>query len=139
MEIFCRTGSVRKFLDLILSDLARTINFRAKHSRVFPLRIYFTHPSNSKAPFFFFSPCPDCAVNHYRMTESDTFLHLARPLGPAPTGAQPSTAPLNVIIQPQVRYNETIELQGVNADQELNRPYSPSSTTLYDGMSTRLA
>ena len=30
-------------------------------------------------------------------------LHLARPLGPAPIGAQPSTAPLNVVIQPQVR------------------------------------
>lgn len=37
------------------------------------------------------------------MVGSDTFLHLARPLGPAAIGLQPSTAPLNVIIQPQVR------------------------------------
>jgi hypothetical protein len=37
------------------------------------------------------------------MSETDSFLHLARPLGPAPIGAQPSTAPLNVVIQPQVR------------------------------------
>jgi translation initiation factor 3 subunit F len=31
----------------------------------------------------------------------DTFLHLARPLGPAPAGTQPSTHPLSVIVQPQ--------------------------------------
>lgn len=31
----------------------------------------------------------------------DTFLHLARPPGSAPSGAQPSTQPLSVIIQPQ--------------------------------------
>jgi len=37
-----------------------------------------------------------------RMVEGDTFLHLARPLGPAVIGSQPTTAPLNVIIQPQV-------------------------------------
>lgn len=37
-----------------------------------------------------------------KMSENDSFLHLARPLGPAPVGAQPSTAPLNVAIQPQV-------------------------------------
>jgi translation initiation factor 3 subunit F len=37
------------------------------------------------------------------MSDNDSFLHLARPLGPAPVGAQPSTAPLNVVIQPQVR------------------------------------
>jgi translation initiation factor 3 subunit F len=36
------------------------------------------------------------------MDDKDSFLHLARPLGPAPVGAQPSTAPLNVVIQPQV-------------------------------------
>ena len=33
----------------------------------------------------------------------DSFLHLARPLAPAVIGVQPTTAPLNVIIQPQVR------------------------------------
>lgn len=31
----------------------------------------------------------------------DSFLHLARPLGPAAVGAQPSTAPLSVTVQPQ--------------------------------------
>ena len=36
------------------------------------------------------------------MSDTDNFLHLARPLGPAPIGTQPSTAPLNVVIQPQV-------------------------------------
>ena len=36
------------------------------------------------------------------MAENDSFLHLARPLGPASMGTQPSTAPLNVAIQPQV-------------------------------------
>ncbi|KAL8876820.1 MAG: hypothetical protein Q9198_005049, partial [Flavoplaca austrocitrina] len=36
------------------------------------------------------------------MLESDSFLHLARPLGPATIGSQPTTAPLNVVIQPQV-------------------------------------
>ena len=34
----------------------------------------------------------------------DSFLHLARPLAPAVIGVQPTTAPLNVIIQPQVRF-----------------------------------
>ena len=36
------------------------------------------------------------------MVAADSFLHLARPLGPAAIGSQPSTAPLNVIVQPQV-------------------------------------
>ena len=36
------------------------------------------------------------------MAEGDSFLHLARPLGPAAVGAQPSTAALNVVVQPQV-------------------------------------
>jgi translation initiation factor 3 subunit F len=34
---------------------------------------------------------------------TDSFLHLARPLAPSAIGVQPTTAPLNVIIQPQVR------------------------------------
>jgi hypothetical protein len=33
----------------------------------------------------------------------DSFLHLARPLGPVSVGTAPTTAPLNVVIQPQVR------------------------------------
>lgn len=36
------------------------------------------------------------------MAESDSFLHLARPLGPVLAGSAPTTAPLNVVIQPQV-------------------------------------
>ncbi|KAF2185649.1 eukaryotic translation initiation factor 3 subunit F [Zopfia rhizophila CBS 207.26] len=39
------------------------------------------------------------------MSERDSFLHLARPLGPAPIGAQPSTAPLSVVIQPQAIFS----------------------------------
>jgi translation initiation factor 3 subunit F len=39
------------------------------------------------------------------MAEKDSFLHLARPLGPAPVGAQPSTAPLSVVIQPQAIFS----------------------------------
>ena len=38
------------------------------------------------------------------MVEADSFLHLARPLGPAVVGSQPTTAPLSVVIQPQVRF-----------------------------------
>ncbi|KAI9673282.1 MAG: hypothetical protein M1829_004347 [Trizodia sp. TS-e1964] len=34
-----------------------------------------------------------------------SFLHLARPLGPAVIGTQPTTAPLNVIIQPQAIFS----------------------------------
>ena len=33
---------------------------------------------------------------------TESFLHLARPLAPAVIGVQPTTAPLNVIVQPQV-------------------------------------
>jgi len=36
------------------------------------------------------------------MADEDSFLHLSRPLGPAAVGAQPTTAPLRVVIQPQV-------------------------------------
>ena len=39
------------------------------------------------------------------MADKDSFLHLARPLGPAPLGAQPSTAPLNVVVQPQAIFS----------------------------------
>lgn len=41
---------------------------------------------------------------HPRSTMAeDSFLHLARPLGPVSVGTAPTTAPLNVVIQPQVR------------------------------------
>ena len=36
------------------------------------------------------------------MAEADSFVHLARPLGPVAVGSAPTTAPLNVVIQPQV-------------------------------------
>ena len=35
--------------------------------------------------------------------KTESFLHLARPLAPSVMGVQPTTSPLNVIIQPQVR------------------------------------
>ena len=35
----------------------------------------------------------------------DGFLHLSRPLGPAAVGAQPTTVPLNVVIQPQALFS----------------------------------
>lgn len=39
------------------------------------------------------------------MAEGDSFLHLARPLGPASVGTQASTAPLSVTIQPQAIFS----------------------------------
>lgn len=39
------------------------------------------------------------------MANTDSFLHLARPLGPAAVASQPSTAPLNVVIQPQAIFS----------------------------------
>ncbi|KAG9198517.1 hypothetical protein B5807_03566 [Epicoccum nigrum] len=52
------------------------------------------------------------------MSENDSFLHLARPLGPAPIGAQPSTAPLNVVIQPQAVFSVLDHSLRRPADQE---------------------
>ncbi|PGH15806.1 eukaryotic translation initiation factor 3 subunit F [Helicocarpus griseus UAMH5409] len=52
------------------------------------------------------------------MADTDSFLHLARPLGPAPVGAQPSTAPLNVVIQPQAIFSILDHSLRRNADQE---------------------
>ncbi|KAE9975731.1 hypothetical protein EG327_008349 [Venturia inaequalis] len=40
------------------------------------------------------------------MANPDSFLHLARPLGPVtPSGQQPSTAPVNVVVQPQAIFS----------------------------------
>ncbi|KAK4947924.1 hypothetical protein LTR10_013432 [Elasticomyces elasticus] len=39
------------------------------------------------------------------MAEQDSFLHLTRPLGPTAVGAQPTTAPLKVVIQPQALFS----------------------------------
>ncbi|KAH0563302.1 hypothetical protein GP486_002127 [Trichoglossum hirsutum] len=39
------------------------------------------------------------------MTGQISFLHVARPLGPAAVGSQPTTAPLNVLIQPQALFS----------------------------------
>ncbi|MCJ1403469.1 hypothetical protein MMC11_006692 [Xylographa trunciseda] len=52
------------------------------------------------------------------MAESDSFLHLARPLGPAAIGSQPTTAPLNVIIQPQAIFSILDHSLRRNVDQE---------------------
>ncbi|KAL9121009.1 MAG: hypothetical protein Q9187_002435 [Circinaria calcarea] len=52
------------------------------------------------------------------MTESDNFLHLARPLGSAPVGSQTTTAPLNVIIQPQAIFSILDHSLRRNVDQE---------------------
>jgi translation initiation factor 3 subunit F len=42
--------------------------------------------------------------HHINMADTGSFLHLARPLGPASVGTQPSTAPLSVVVQPQVLF-----------------------------------
>ncbi|MDI1487327.1 MAG: hypothetical protein OHK93_006596 [Ramalina farinacea] len=52
------------------------------------------------------------------MTVGDSFLHLARPLGPAGVGSQATTAPLNVIIQPQAIFSILDHSLRRNADQE---------------------
>ncbi|KAF2086098.1 eukaryotic translation initiation factor 3 subunit F [Saccharata proteae CBS 121410] len=52
------------------------------------------------------------------MADSDSFLHLARPLGPAHVGAQPSTAPLSVAIQPQAIFSILDHSLRRNVDQE---------------------
>ncbi|EEH06061.1 translation initiation factor eIF3f [Histoplasma capsulatum G186AR] len=52
------------------------------------------------------------------MADTDSFLHLSRPLGPALVGAQASTAPLNVVIQPQAIFSILDHSLRRNADQE---------------------
>ncbi|MCJ1283891.1 hypothetical protein MMC26_003222 [Xylographa opegraphella] len=52
------------------------------------------------------------------MVEADSFLHLARPLGPAAIGSQTTTAPLNVIIQPQAIFSILDHSLRRNVDQE---------------------
>ncbi|KAI9708125.1 MAG: hypothetical protein M1820_004329 [Bogoriella megaspora] len=52
------------------------------------------------------------------MADTDSFLHLARPLGPAPVGTQPSTQPLNVMIQPQAIFSILDHSIRRNPDQE---------------------
>ncbi|KAG7004827.1 hypothetical protein G7Y79_00023g054110 [Physcia stellaris] len=51
------------------------------------------------------------------MADADSFLHLARPLG-GQLGAQSSTAPLNVVIQPQAIFSILDHSTRRNADQE---------------------
>ncbi|KAJ5334348.1 Eukaryotic translation initiation factor 3 subunit EifCf [Penicillium brevicompactum] len=48
----------------------------------------------------------------------DSFLHLARPLGPVSVGTAPTTAPLNVVIQPQAIFSVLDHSLRRNADQE---------------------
>ncbi|KAF2461352.1 eukaryotic translation initiation factor 3 subunit F [Lineolata rhizophorae] len=52
------------------------------------------------------------------MADTDSFLHVARPLGPAAVGGQPSTAPLNVVIQPQAIFSILDHSLRRNPDQE---------------------
>ncbi|KAL9635671.1 MAG: hypothetical protein Q9164_003311 [Protoblastenia rupestris] len=58
------------------------------------------------------------------MVGGDAFLHLARPLGPAIVGSSSTTAPLNVVIQPQRAYHDKAIFSILdhslrrNADQE---------------------
>ncbi|KAI9794784.1 MAG: hypothetical protein M1816_002912 [Peltula sp. TS41687] len=52
------------------------------------------------------------------MADQGSFLHLARPLGPAPPGTQPTTAPLNVVIQPQALFSILDHSLRRNADQD---------------------
>ncbi|KAI2815895.1 hypothetical protein CBS115989_7308 [Aspergillus niger] len=52
------------------------------------------------------------------MAEADSFLHLARPLGPVAVGTAPTTAPLNVVIQPQALFSILDHSLRRNADQE---------------------
>ncbi|OKL59221.1 Eukaryotic translation initiation factor 3 subunit F [Talaromyces atroroseus] len=52
------------------------------------------------------------------MAETDSFLHLARPLGPVTVGSAPTTAPLNVVIQPQAIFSILDHSLRRNADQD---------------------
>ncbi|KAL5358385.1 eukaryotic translation initiation factor 3 subunit F [Aspergillus floccosus] len=52
------------------------------------------------------------------MAATDPFLHLARPLGPVAVGTAPTTAPLNVVIQPQALFSILDHSLRRNADQE---------------------
>ncbi|KAI1915766.1 hypothetical protein LOZ53_004937 [Ophidiomyces ophidiicola] len=52
------------------------------------------------------------------MADTGSFIHLARPLGPVPVGVAPTTAPLNVVIQPQAIFSILDHSLRRNADQE---------------------
>ncbi|KAI9747440.1 MAG: hypothetical protein M1815_004218 [Lichina confinis] len=52
------------------------------------------------------------------MTDADSFLHLARPLGPVVIGNQPVTGPLNVVVQPQALFSILDHSLRRNADQD---------------------
>ncbi|KZZ97242.1 Mov34/MPN/PAD-1 [Ascosphaera apis ARSEF 7405] len=52
------------------------------------------------------------------MADTDSFLHIARPLGPVGAGAHVSTAPLNVAIQPQAIFSILDHALRRNDDQK---------------------
>ncbi|MCJ1308401.1 hypothetical protein MMC25_002054 [Agyrium rufum] len=52
------------------------------------------------------------------MPETSDYLHLARPLGSTVAGSQPTTAPLNVIIQPQAIFSILDHSLRRNVDQD---------------------
>lgn len=60
---------------------------------------------------------------------TESFLHLSRPLAPASLGVQPTTAPLNVIIQPQVSYHPRSQRKTSLTRARLS---SPSWTMQFD-------
>jgi hypothetical protein len=83
--------------------LARAPNFGeiAAPAKIFPNNI-----NCPTKPSIFTPTRPSEEAGYVRdssnMADKDSFLHLARPLGPAPIAVQQSTAPLSVTIQPQV-------------------------------------
>ncbi|KAI5284906.1 hypothetical protein KEM54_000968 [Ascosphaera aggregata] len=52
------------------------------------------------------------------MADTDSFLHIARPLGPGAMSVQTSTAPLNVVIQPQAIFSILDHALRRNDDQK---------------------
>lgn len=80
-----------------------------------------------------------CKVFHhtkFTMAE-DSFLHLARPLGPVSVGTAPTTAPLNVVIQPQVCCDMCVLYDLRGKAHFSPRLSSQFSTTLFAAMPTR--
>ena len=80
----------------------RTLPRFREEYRCVPHQPHLTSPSASPHAHHHAHPQDPITTTTATMAENDSFLHLARPLGPASMGTQPSTAPLNVAIQPQV-------------------------------------
>ena len=72
------------------------------------------------------------------MVDADSFLHLARPLGPNVGGSLPTTSPLNVIIQPQVSVPGSYTWMG-NFAHTPSRLFFPSWIMLFVLIKTKYA